>query len=82
MLNSDNNSQSGQSFTLDVAADAATGETVVSCPSYPEIEPVRDRDQRFAIQQMRRKLDDMTHRGFQGARPLTLPRADDDFDGR
>jgi hypothetical protein len=65
MFDTTNNQQSGQSFTLNVTTDQATSETVVSCPAHPEVEPVRDTDSRFAVQEMKRRLDDHVHRGFQ-----------------
>jgi hypothetical protein len=65
--------QSGQSWTLDVHKDPATTETIVSCAACPEVGEVRDADERFAVQQMRRLLDDHTHRGYQpGRTPLMV----------
>jgi hypothetical protein len=73
MFNGTENQHSGQSFTLDVKTDSATGETVVTAPNVPEVEPVRDRDSRFAVQEMKRKLDDHVHRGFSQRTPLVIP---------
>jgi hypothetical protein len=71
MFFTSNNQQSGQSFTLDVKT--ANGLTTVSCDAVPDVAPVTDSDSRFAIQQMRRALDDHIHRGGQSGRaPLLL----------
>jgi hypothetical protein len=55
--------QSGQSWTLEVHKDGL--ETVVTCAAVPEVGSVRDVDGRYAVQHMRRLLDDHTHRGYQ-----------------
>jgi hypothetical protein len=67
-----NNMQSGQSWTLEVAKDATSGKTRVSCAAVPEL-VVEDDDQRFAVQEMRRQLDDYINRGSQTDRsPMLL----------
>jgi hypothetical protein len=71
MYRSSNEQQSGQSFTLDVKSEK--GETVVRCPNVPEVGEVRDSNAQFAVQHMKRLLDDHVHRGYQQDRsPLML----------
>jgi hypothetical protein len=73
MFDTEHTRQPGQSFTLDVRREEASGKTCVSCPSVPDVGIVEDTDQRFAIQEMRRRLDDHTMRGFQTSRsPLII----------
>jgi hypothetical protein len=71
-----NNMQSGQSFTLEVSKSETSGKTRVSCPSMPDVEAVEDTDSRFAVQEMKRRLDDH----LQGAktRPLLLEGSNED----
>lgn len=75
MLLSSNAQQSGQSWTLTVRSDGP--ETVVSCPAVPEVGESRSPDRLFAVQDMRRKLDDHVHRGYQtDRRPLIIGRGE------
>jgi hypothetical protein len=79
MYQTNNNVQSGQSFTLDVHDDKKTGETVVTCPGVPDVGEVRDKDGRYAVQHMKRLLDDHVHRGYQQERtPMVLSMPDGD----
>lgn len=66
---------SGQSWTLDVHREDS-GETVVKCPSVPEVGEVRDPDPRYAVQHMKRLLDDHVHRGYSETRPMIAGRGE------
>jgi len=73
MYRSNQTTQGGQSWTLDVTTDPKTRETVVSCAGCPDVAPVRDRDGRYAVQRMRRLLDEHTNQGHQSdRRPLMI----------
>lgn len=78
MFNTTNTQHSGQSFTLDVKEQG--GKTLVSCPSVPDVGTIEDTDQRFAIQQMRRRLDDHVHRGYQNDRRTLIVGPNPDAD--
>jgi hypothetical protein len=75
MFLSNQTQSSGQSWTLDVHKDPKTGETVVRCPAVPDLE-TRDSDQLYAVQSMRRLLDEHANRNYQGeSREFILPGA-------
>jgi hypothetical protein len=76
MYYSNQTAQGGQSHTLEITK-LADGKTQVTAPHCPGVQPVTDDNERFAVLEMKRQLDDWTHKQGQPASPLLLPGGDD-----